>query len=56
MPGPQGAVAKEAAMLIERAIGFTIDTTDFHLQADQVVSDFLRASVGVPWLRYEAKV
>lgn len=56
MPGPQGAVAKEAALLIERAIGFTIDTTDFHLQADQVVSDFLRASVGVPWLRYEAKV
>ena len=56
MPGPQGAVAKEAALLIERAIGFTIDTTDFHLQVDQVVSDFLRAGVGVPWVRYEAKV
>lgn len=56
MQGVEGAVAKEAAILIERALGFTIDTTDFHLQADQVVADFLRAGVGVPWVRYEAKV
>ena len=56
MGGQEGAAAKECAVLIERALGFAIDTTDFHLQADHCVADFLRAGVGVPWVRYEAKV
>lgn len=52
MDGPQAHVAKEAATMIERALSFMIDTTDFHTQADKTVSDYLRAGYGVPWVRY----
>ena len=30
MPGPMGQAAKQAAMLVERSLGFTVDTTPMH--------------------------
>lgn len=47
---------KQAAQLIERALGYTLDTTPFFTNADQAVSDFLIAGLGVPRIKYEAQV
>jgi hypothetical protein len=57
---PQAAMmakaAKDAAVLTERAISFTIDTTAFFTNGEQCVQDFLVAGAGVPRLRYKADV
>lgn len=55
-PGPEGAAAKAAAMMLERAISYTLDTSDFTPDAQRVVQDFLISGVGVPWVEYDAKV
>lgn len=54
--GPQGIAAKQAGMLVERAIGFTVDSTPLHSNADRAVTDFLVAGLGVPWVEYDAKI
>ncbi len=56
MEGDQAWVAKEAAELIERSLSYMIDTTDFHIQCDKAVLDFLRAGYGVPWVQYKPTV
>ena len=56
MPGPEGAAAKAAAMMLERAISYTLDTSDFTPDAQRAVQDFLIAGCGVPWVEYDAKV
>lgn len=56
LDGPMGQAAKDAALLLERAIGYALDTTEFHSEADRCVHDFLVAGMGVPWVEYEAKV
>ena len=56
LEGQGGQTAKQAAMLIERALGFTLDTTAFHANADRCVADFLIAGCGVPWVEYDATV
>lgn len=43
-------------MLVERGLGFAVDTTPLHSNADRVVQDFLIAGLGSPWIEYEAKV
>ena len=43
-------------MLVERGLGFAIDTTPLHSNADRVVQDFLISGLGAPWVEYEAKV
>jgi hypothetical protein len=55
-PGPEGAAAKAAAMMLERAISYTLDTSDFTPDAQRAVQDFLIAGCGVPWVEYDAKV
>lgn len=55
MEGPEGIAAKGAAQLVERSIGFTIDSTPLHENADRVVFDFLVAGLGCPRIEYEAK-
>lgn len=54
--GPQAAIAKQAATLVERGIGFALDTTDFSTSADRMIDDFLVCALGVPWVEYDAKV
>ena len=56
MGGPQGNIAKDGAELIERALSFGIDTTDWHIQANKAVLDYLRAGYGVPWVQYDVEV
>lgn len=53
MQGPEGQAAKQAAMLVERGIAFTVDTTPLHENADRSVSDFLIGGLGAPWVEYE---
>lgn len=47
---------KQAAQLIERALAYTIDTSPFFTNADQAVTDYLVAGLGVPRVKYEAQV
>jgi len=54
--GPQAAIAKQAAMLVERGLEYALDTTDFSTAADRVIDDFLVTALGVPWVEYDAKV
>lgn len=54
--GPQAAIAKQAAQLVERGLTYALDTTDFSTAADQVVDDFLVTALGIPWVEYDAKV
>lgn len=54
--GPQAQIAKQAATLVERAIGYALDTTDFSTSADRVIDDFLITALGVPWVEYDAKI
>lgn len=54
--GPQAQIAKQAATLVERALGYALDTTDFSTSADRVIDDFLIAALGVPWVEYDAKI
>lgn len=56
MVGPEGQAAKQAAQLVERGIGFTVDSTPLHENADRVVFDYLVAGMGVPWIEYDAKI
>lgn len=56
MEGPEGASAKQAAQLVERGIGYTVDSTALHENADRVVFDYLVAGLGVPWVEYDAKI
>ena len=43
-------------MMLERAISYTLDTSDFTPDAQRAVQDFLISGCGVPWVEYEAKV
>lgn len=52
----QAQAAKQAAQLMERALSYTIDTSPFFTNADQSVSDYLIAGLGVPRVKYEAQV
>ena len=54
--GPQAQIAKQAATLVERAISYALDTTDFSTSADRVIDDFLVTALGVPWVEYDAKI
>lgn len=54
--GPQAALAKQAATLVERGLTYVLDTTDFSDVADRVIDDFLVSALGVPWVEYDAKV
>lgn len=50
--GPQ----KAAAQLIERAIDFVVDSTDFEGEFERVVMNYVVAGLGVPRVRYQAKI
>jgi hypothetical protein len=54
--GAAGQAAKQAAQLVERGLSYALDTSPFFTNADQSVGDFLRAGLGVPWVKYLAKV
>lgn len=50
----QAQAAKQAAVIMERALGFVVDTSPFFTNADQSVGDYLIAGLGVPKVRYAA--
>lgn len=52
---PAAQAGKQAALMVERALSFTIDQTLFDSHAHRIVDDFLIAAAGIPWVEYEAK-
>ena len=53
MSGPEGTLAKQAALLVERGISAHVDVTALHENADRAVYDFLITGLGVPWIEYK---
>lgn len=56
MEGPEGQAAKQAAVVVERALSTMVDITAFHSAVDRAVTDYLVAGLGVLWLEYEPKI
>jgi len=52
---PMAEAGRQAATMVERALGYTIDLSLFDAHAHRIVDDFLIAGAGVPWVEYEAK-
>lgn len=48
--------AKQAATLIERALDFQVDSSDFVGTYERVVQDFCVAAMGIPRVRYKAEI
>lgn len=48
--------SKDAAVLVERALNYTIDTSPFFTNTEQSVLDFLVAGMGVPYVKYKVDV
>lgn len=51
-----GDIEKQASQVIERALGYIVDTTNFDANIDSCVDNYLVTALGVPRLRYKPLV